>query len=347
MRLRFFRHGGVPGRHTQMPGRKVCLAGRYQLATVALGLCALLGLWTIVHAPVARQGRDIHQPDSHSNLGAMLPIPIPAPVPPPFTFPDGGRQLMPNFRLVALYGEPSEPALGALGEQPLADTIARAEALAAAFQPLCAQRVMPALEVITTVASDSPTANGDYSREVDAASLQPWIDAARAAGVYVVLDLQPGRTDFLTQAKEYQALLAQPNVGLALDPEWRLAAGEQPLMQIGSVSINEVNATIAWLANLTAADNLPQKLFVLHQFRLSMLPGRAQLDTSHANLAYIIQMDGQGAQQTKQSTWQIITAAPPPNVDFGWKNFYHKDSPVLTPEQTMQIAPQPWYVSYQ
>ena len=40
--------------------------------------------------------------------------------------------------------------------------------------------------------------------------------------MYVVLDLQPGRTDFLTQAKRYEPLLALPHVGLALDPEWRL-----------------------------------------------------------------------------------------------------------------------------
>ena len=33
------------------------------------------------------------------------------------------------------------------------------------------------------------------------------MDAAVAAGDYVVLDLQPGRTDFLTQAQQYAELL--------------------------------------------------------------------------------------------------------------------------------------------
>ncbi|MBA3339563.1 MAG: hypothetical protein H0T54_07465, partial [Geodermatophilaceae bacterium] len=42
--------------------------------------------------------------------------------------------------------------------------------------------------------------DGNYSAEATIASLQPWVDAAGAAGIYVVLDLQPGRTDFLTQA---------------------------------------------------------------------------------------------------------------------------------------------------
>ena len=48
------------------------------------------------------------------------------------------------------------------------------------------------------------------------------VEAAAEHGVYVVLDLQPGRQDFLSQAQQYQELLELPNVGLALDPEWRL-----------------------------------------------------------------------------------------------------------------------------
>ena len=32
---------------------------------------------------------------------------------------------------------------------------------------------------------------------------------------------------------------------------------------------------------------------------------------------------------------------------WGWKNFYDEDSPMLTPEQTVAIAPQPVFVSYQ
>ena len=44
-----------------------------------------------------------------------------------------------------------------------------------------------------------------------------------------------------------------PNVGLALDAEWKLQPGQLPLRQIGSVSINEVNSVVTWLAGLTAS----------------------------------------------------------------------------------------------
>ena len=69
--------------------------------------------------------------------------------------------------------------------------------------------------------------------------------AATKAGLYVTLDLQPGRASLLAQAKIYRSLLKLPDVGLALDPEWKLQPGQRPLRQIGSVSIAEVNSVAA------------------------------------------------------------------------------------------------------
>lgn len=265
----------------------------------------------------------------------------------PAELPGGGRTLFPEHRLVALYGTPGAPVLGVLGAQNLPRSIARAKALAKTYQRYTTERVLPTMEIITTVASASPTENGDYSQEIDITTLRPWVEAAQKAGVYVVLDLQPGRANFLSQTKRYAPLLKYPNVGLALDPEWRLKPDQVPLVQIGSVDIHEVNATAGWLADLTARNDLPQKLFLLHEFRLTMLPHRSQLDTSHKQLAYAIQMDGQGAQSEKAATWHAIKLHPPANVHFGWKNFYRKDTPVLTPSQTMKLKPMPRYISYQ
>lgn len=322
---------------------------RFHRVPVMIGVgvvAAFVGLGFWLHGFVANTDMSVAQTLLLLTTPGQ-PEPLKPPPPPPFHYPDGGQTLMPDYRLVALYGEPNAPVLGALGQQPMDATIARAKDIAASYQPYSTTPIMPALEIMATIASASPTANNDYSNEVSPSVLQPWIDAARTAGVYVILDLQPGRADFLTQAKEYQSLLSQPNVGLALDPEWRVGPTQIPLQSRGSVDISEVNATADWLATLTAQDKLPQKLFILHQFRLSAITNRAALDTSHTNLAYVIQMDGQGAQSVKDSTWQTILQNAPANVQFGWKNFYVKDSPTLTPQQTMALQPQPWYVSYE
>jgi hypothetical protein len=261
--------------------------------------------------------------------------------------PGGGQTLFPGRMLVALYGHPGTAALGVLGEQGVEASIERARRHAAAYAPLVPTTVVPAFEIIATVASSAPGPDGNYSTESTLEELQPWVDAAGRAGLFVLLDLQPGRTDFLTQAQAYRSLLERPYVGLALDPEWRLGPGEAPLQQIGSVDIDEVNRVVTWLADLTRARALPQKLFVLHQFKLAMIQGRERLDTSRGELAVTIHADGQGSQGQKQETWRVLHQDAPA-VHWGWKNFYDEDHPMLDPGQTIaQVAPRPDLVSYQ
>ncbi|HEV2371041.1 MAG TPA: hypothetical protein VGS19_02630 [Streptosporangiaceae bacterium] len=262
--------------------------------------------------------------------------------------PGGGQVLFPQHRIVALYGHPGAPVLGALGEQGLAASIARARRLAARYRSLSNVPVVPAFEIIASVAqgADAPE-GGTYSYLTPVADLRPWVDRATHAGLYVILDLQAGRADLLAQAKLYRKLLELPDVGLAIDPEWKLMPHQLPLQQIGSVTSSQVNAVANWLSAVTARDHLPQKLLVLHQFRLSMISDEQGLNTSHDDLAIVIHMDGQGTPAMKQQTWDAVTAAAPAHVYFGWKNFLTKDHPMLTPSQTMARRSPPDMVSYQ
>jgi hypothetical protein len=262
--------------------------------------------------------------------------------------PGGGQVLFPGHRLVALYGDPESPALGALGEQDVSASIARVRQLAALYRPLSRVPVVPTFEIIASVAQGtSEPEGGTYSYVTPVSQIRPWVNQATAAGMYVVLDLQAGRASLLTQARYYRSLLMRPNVGLALDPEWKLTPSELPLQQIGSVSSAQVNAVISWLARLTASHHLPQKLLVLHQFQLTMIHGEQNLDTRHDDLAIVIHMDGQGSRNDKEQTWDAVLGAAPRGVYFGWKNFFTKDHPMLTPDQTMARTPQPVMISYQ
>lgn len=261
--------------------------------------------------------------------------------------PGGGQTLFPGRRLVALYGHPSTTALGVLGEQGPQASVERAREVAASYQPFSAEPVVPAFEIIATVAADQAGADGNYSNETPIDILRPYVDAAGEAEVYVVLDLQPGRSGFLTQAKRYQELLELPHVGLALDPEWRLEPDQVPLQQIGTVDAAEIDQVADWLAGLVRERALPQKLLLLHQFQTRMISNRDTLDLSRDELAVLVQMDGDGAPGDKFATWDALRAGAPANLRFGWKNFYDEDTPTFTPEQTMAVTPAPWWVSYQ
>lgn len=262
--------------------------------------------------------------------------------------PGGGQLVLPGNHYVALYGNPTTEALGVLGEQGVDATIERAAQHAADYDDLMPGTVVPALEIIATVASAAAGHDGNYSNVMADDVLRPLVEAAGDAGQYVVLDLQPGRSSFLEQAQRYEELLRLPHVGLALDPEWNLGPDEQHMVRIGSVSAAEVNEVVDWLADLTREESLPQKLLVLHQFQVRMIDTVADVDLSRGELAVLIHADGQGGQSAKQDTWRTLHANAEDVEWWGWKNFYEEDLPMLTPEQTVeQVDPVPDFISYQ
>ena len=262
--------------------------------------------------------------------------------------PGGGFLPFPERRMVTLYGHPQTADLGMLGEQPPEQAVSRVEALATEYATLGGNQFVPAFEIIATVATGSPGDDGEYSRRTSVDVIEPWVDAADAAGVYTVLDLQPGRTDFLSQAMAYEELLRRPTVGLALDPEWRLRPDEVHLRQIGSVDVDEVNEVGAWLAKLVRDHDLPPKVLTIHQFRPAMIRGRERLDTDLDEIQWLLHADGQGTQPAKQGTWAALRHDLPDGVWLGWKNFEDEDQPMLTPAQTLaQVQPEPYFISYQ
>ncbi|MGJ9407263.1 hypothetical protein ACHABQ_13160 [Nesterenkonia aurantiaca] len=117
--------------------------------------------------------------------------------------------------------------------------------------------------------------------------------------------------------------------------------------QIGSVSAEEINQVSDWLAELTREHELPQKMLVLHQFKHSMISDREDIDTSHEELALLLHADGHGTPAMKTETYETLQQDLSEDIWLGWKNFYDEDSPTFTSEQTFQVEPKPWFVSYQ
>jgi len=259
--------------------------------------------------------------------------------------PGGGFLPLEDQRIVALYGTPGFPGLGALGQQDLDATIERARTTA---EPYGAdgRRVVPGFNLIVTVASRNAGAHGDYSQRIDIETLRPLVDRAREEGFAVIIDLQPGRTSFLDQAMEYEELLLEPHVGLALDAEWRIGPTEVHLVRIGSVEAAEVQQVADWLAELVRRERLPQKVFMLHQFVGSMLPDRDTI-VIPPELVGVVHVDGQGTLRGKRRTYEVMSQDAIEQWEWGWKNFLNIDRPVATPEQVLELDPLPFIVTYQ
>ncbi|GAA1907215.1 hypothetical protein [Williamsia serinedens] len=263
-----------------------------------------------------------------------------APTPP--ELPRGGRVLFPGQRLVALYGTDDGGGLGALGVGTPDQAAVRLEQQAAAYaRP--GRPVLPVMEMIVTVADPTPGPGGCYSHPIADADVDRYLAAARAHRQMLVLDVQPGQCPFLPQVQRWTRFLTQPDVGLALDAEWRMPSGVVPGTQIGTVSGGEVNGVVTWLADLTRRGALPQKPLVLHQFTPDMITGRGGVLTP-PELALIAHTDGFGTTGTKVRKYAELAD---PRMHPGFKVFYRQDIGVMNPAQVLALAPSPDYISYQ
>jgi hypothetical protein len=263
--------------------------------------------------------------------------------PPPPELPLGGRTVFPHYRVVSYYGTAGTPALGVLGQGTPEQAAAAIDQAAQQFSTPD-RVVQPAMEFIATVADDSPGPDGAYSHDVEAAQVQRYLDVARSHHQLFILDVQPGHRDFLSAVQPWRDLLSQPDVGLGLDAEWRMDAGEAPGSVIGHVSAQEVNQVVSWLAGLADAGNLPQKVVVLHMFRASMITDLAAI-AAHPEIALVQHLDGFGDVATKMDIYQAIAA--PQQFHMGFKLFYTQDHPMLSASDVLAIRPQPEFVSYQ
>jgi hypothetical protein len=247
---------------------------------------------------------------------------------------------------VALYGFPGSSTLGALGEQDVPASVERAFDVARPYEQF-GRRVVPTLEMIASVASWEAGSDGNYSNKHGLSRFREHLDAATAADMHVVFDLQPGRARFPDQAREYEVFWRFPNTSIALDPEWRVGPTEKPGGGlIGSVDAAEVNETIDYIDDLVRRHGLPPKMCIVHQFTAGMITNREQIRGTDL-VQVVIHMDGFGSLELKRHTWERTVADLPDGALTGWKNFYDEDRPTPTPEETMANEPTPHFVSYQ
>ena len=267
-----------------------------------------------------------------------------APAPKLAELPRGGRELLPDWRIVAYYGAPQDDELGALGIGTPAHAARRLERQAKPYASK-ARPVLPAMELLAVTAAASPGEGERYNTRQDASIIRRYLRAARRAKALLILDIQPGRSDFFTETRRLERWLKEPDVGLALDPEWRMDPGQVPGQVIGHVEAREVNAVSAWLSQLTVERKLPQKLFLIHQFTNDMVDD-TQLH-ERAGLAMVLNADGFGTRPLKKAKYKAFTSSPRRFFGEGFKLFYREDTNLMTPRQVLRLKPPPDVVVYE
>jgi hypothetical protein len=257
--------------------------------------------------------------------------------------PGGGRRLFPGHLVVALYGSPLTHRLGRLGLGPPSFA---AEALRDQAHGYEGTRpVLPALHLVSTVASRHPGPDGSYTHRLSETIIDVYLAEARRIHGLLIIDVQSGRESFEDEVMRYERFLREPDVGLAIDPEWRVGPGQVPGRRVGSVKASEVNAVVDYLAAIVRQYDLPQKLLVIHQFTPFMVKDRAAVHAP-AEVAVTFDIDGVGGREAKSATYEDL-AEGPTGTFHGIKLYYTKDDGLMPSWEVLALEPQPDLVIYQ
>ncbi len=264
------------------------------------------------------------------------------------TLPRGGREVFPRHRLVGYAGVTGAATLGRLGTGPLNQRVAEIERSA---KPYAADReILPVVEVIATVVQASSGRDGKHRVRLTDAQLANYHKAARKHRAVMLLNLQPGRSEFMIEAKVFEKWLKEPDVGVALDPEWAMDPGQRPGGAYGYTTGAELNEVASYLATLVKRYDLPEKVMVYHQVAGSVVRKESGLK-DHQGVVVIKSVDGFGPPGAKIKTYRVVNKTAPTFVHAGFKLFFTEDRAdggrMMTPREVLALKPRPEYVMYE
>jgi hypothetical protein len=262
----------------------------------------------------------------------------------PAQLPGGGRRLFPQRRVVAFYGNPRDDELGALGIGTPAQAAKRLLAQAKPYDRKT-RRVLPAMELITTVATAAPGPSNLYRDHLGFPTIRKYLTAARRIHALLILDVQPGRGEFGPEIERLAPFLREPDVGLALDPEWHIGPDQLPGKVIGSTDADVVTSAAKFMARIVRERDLPEKLLLVHRFTDDMI-ARPQRLQQVRGVQTVVNVDGFGTNSVKIAKYRSF-AASTPTMGRGFKLFYKEDVQTMTPRQTMALTPRPDVVVYE
>lgn len=189
--------------------------------------------------------------------------------------------------------------------------------------------------------------------------LQPYVDFSQQNGLLLFLDFQLGTMPVKTALTQVEPLLKKyPFVEIALDTEFHFpntpeghAEAEGYPNFLGWMGADEINWALNYLAQISLQNRLPRKVLLVHQWNPAVLRDKNKVQLN-PNTSLVLQSDGFGGTDNKLGDYQIFVQQALWQYG-GYKLFYHYengiayDVPLQTPQQIMQLFPQPLFISYQ
>ena len=122
---------------------------------------------------------------------------------------------------VAFYGAPQmgQTILGLRSPIGAARSLARQSS---PFAELGGRPVVGEFDLVSVFATAGGGPDGLYRSRQSDEVIEIYLEQARAVGARLMLDIQPGRSTFVAELRRLREWVAQPDVDVALDPEWNV-----------------------------------------------------------------------------------------------------------------------------
>ena len=205
--------------------------------------------------------------------------------------------------------------------------------------------MLPAFELISTIATAAPGDDGLYrmhqTDEVIGRYLAPRARPRRCC----CSTSSPGAATSSARCGAWSAGCASPTSGSRWTRSGTSGPSEVPGKVIGSVTAEEVNAASEYVSRFVVDHNLPEKLFVVHQFTSGMIENKERV-VKQSGLAVTMNVDGFGDRPNKISKYAQFTSELTRFHD-GFKLFYEEDTNLMSPGAVLQLRPPPDLVVYE
>lgn len=280
-----------------------------------------------------------------SALAACHPTRPELPPRPPALAAPPVRSLLGDHLLVTWYGNPHTGRMGILGRHRGAELAAGLRKQAQAYARLTRKKILPAYHLVAVIAQPTAGRDGMWRRRESHAVIQAMLQEARAYGFKLILDIQPGRSTVRSEMEYLRRYLEEPDVYLALDPEFAMKDGETPGRKIGRMTAADVNVAIDFLAGIVRERKVPPKVLMVHQFTMKMLGERHKIRDSRV-VDVVLDVDGFGDRPLKRAMYNMVAGNRP--VEYvGIKLFYKEDTNLMAEEEVIKLQPEPAAVVYQ
>jgi hypothetical protein len=253
----------------------------------------------------------------------------------------GGDSLFPENRIVAFYGAPQMGAT-ILGRKSITPAKRGLRKQARPYDEE-GRPVIMGFNLVSVIATSDAGRDGKYRSRQSGAVIEEYLEAARELNGRLILDIQPGRATFLGEIRSLREWVAQPDVDIALDPEWNVGRKGRPGRTVGSVNAKTLNRISGYMSNLVARENLPAKALIVHQFREGSVKKRSQIEQPDG-VDVTLNFDGIGSRPAKEAGYDRLTRE---DQFAGFSLFYRLDKGLMTPNQVVGLEPSPDYVLYQ